>query len=230
MDQDTKKEVLDAPWIAFDEQSEWDAVLHLGHKVSWPRKSTVRSPGDEAKSIFLIRSGVLKVAAGSRDGLLRTLWLMGPGSVLGEAAMFSDKPYHHHITVVEACEAYEFSKKVVMEEILAHHPELSRRLLVNLASKSYVTSTQVEDSAFLTVPQRLGRFLYGLCLARHSLQLPLSHAAIAELLGIHRVTVSNTISMFKKAGLLDETAHGISITDINAIAAFINDGHPSIHH
>lgn len=212
------------PWIEFKDQSGWDKVLHLGRKVTWKNKHVIQSPEDDVPSIFLVRSGMIKVAAASREGLQRTLWLMGPGSVLGEAAMFGHKPYMHHITAMENCVAYEFSRHVVVGQILVHHPDLSEALLANLAAKCYIMSSQVEESTFLSVPQRLGRFLYGLCLARNSRHLPLSHAMIADLLGIHRVTVSNTVSALKRAGLLDEHTHDIVVTDINALAAFLIEG------
>lgn len=216
----------DVPWLFFEDQSAWDAVVPFGKDVFWPRKTIVRHPGDEAKSIFLIRSGTLKVAAGSCDGLQRTLWFMGAGSVLGEAAMFSGKPYQHYVSVVEDSAAVEFPQDVVLDHILGRHPELSRLLLVNLAAKSYITSTQIEDVAFLTAPQRIGRFLFGLCQARNSPQLPLTHTTIAELLGIHRVTVSNALGVFRRTGILDETDHGITLKDIEALKAFVAESSP----
>ncbi len=220
----------DIPWIFFEDQSPWDAVLPLGRQLSWPRKHIVRYPGDAAKSIFLIRSGTLKVSAGNGDGLQRTLWFMGGGSLLGEAALFGGKPYQHYVTAVEDSTAIEFSEAVVHEEILARHPELARLLLVNLAAKSYITSTQVEDVVFLTAPQRIGRFIVGFVQARNSQHLPFTHTAIAELLGIHRVTVSNTLSFFRRAGMIDETDHGITVKDSEALRDFVsNPVYPNPH-
>ncbi len=213
----------DVPWLFFEDQSPWAAVLSLGREIAWPRKHIVRHPGDPADSIFLIRSGTLKVAAGSCDGLQRTLWFMGAGSLLGEAAMFSGKPYQHYVTAVEDSTAVEFSAAVVHEHLLGRHPELCRLLLVNLAAKSYIGSTQIEDVAFLTAPQRIGRFLCGLAQARDSLHLPLTHTAIAELLGIHRVTVSNALGLFRRAGWIDETDHGLTLKDAEALNAFVAD-------
>jgi CRP-like cAMP-binding protein len=209
------------PWMEVKDQAIWDKALPLGHKVVWKNKSVIQMPEDEVTSIFLIRQGVIKVAAASSEGLQRTLWLMGPGSILGEAALFAHRNNSHHISAMEDCIAYEFSKQVVVGEILVRYPDLAEALLTNLATKSYIMSTQVEESAFLTAAQRLGRFLYGLCLARNSRHLPLSHGVIAELLGLHRVTVSNTISALKRSGLLEEHTHEIVVVDINALAAFL---------
>ncbi|MTJ81390.1 MAG: Crp/Fnr family transcriptional regulator [Telmatospirillum sp.] len=217
------------PWIESKNQEIWDKALHLGRKVVWKNKSVVQAPDDEVNSIYLIRQGVIKVAAASSEGLQRTLWLMGPGSILGEASLFSNRRNSHHISAMEECVAYEFSKQVVVGEILVRYPDLAEALLTNLANKSYIMSTQVEESAFLSVPQRLGRFLYGLCLARNSRHLPLSHAVIAELLGLHRVTVSNTVSALKRTGLLEDHTHEIVVADINALAAFlISDESPPV--
>ena len=45
---------------------------------------------------------------------------------------------------------------------------------------------------------------------------------IAELLGLHRVTVSNAIGDLKRRGLLEERGHDLVVADIEAIAAVIN--------
>lgn len=214
------------PWIEFRDQTCWDEVLHLGRKITWKPKTFIQRPDDEVNGIYLLRSGMIKVAAASREGLQRTLWLMGPGSILGEAAMFGRHPYMHHITAMEECTGYEFSTKTVIEQLLPRYPAVSVALLSNIASKCYILSSQIEDSSFLSVPQRLGRFFYGLCLARNSRHLPLSHATIAELLGIHRVTVSNTVSALKRTGLLNDDTHEIVISDINALAAFLIEDKP----
>lgn len=209
------------PWITFRDRDCWEAVLHLGRKVEWRAGETIQRPQDEVAGIFLLRSGTIKVAAASSDGLQRTLWLMGEGAVLGEAALFGRHPYMHEIVALQDCVAVEFSRATVMETLLAHHPAVSAALLSNMAAKCYIMSTQVEDTTFLSATQRLGRFLYGVCLARGSRHVPLSHAAIADLLGLHRVTVSNTISALRRAGLLQQHTHDVVVADVARLARFI---------
>lgn len=222
-DIDDFKKSIDVPWLVFDNLLIWDKVLHLGRRVNWRRGDRIHGPGDAARSIFLICSGLIKVSAISREGMQRTLWLMGPGSVLGEAAMLSNKPYRHEISVVEAGTAYEFPTLVVMRDLLESHPDLSRQLLINIAAKSYIGSSQVEDAVFLNGPQRVARLLCGLDQVHGGASLPVSHAAIAEMLGLHRVTVSNAIGLFRRTGFLAETTHGIRIVDAGGLAAYAQD-------
>ncbi len=214
------------PWIVFRDQSCWDAVLYLGRKVAWKAGAVIQRPEDEVAGIFLLRSGTIKVAAASPGGLQRTLWLMGEGSVLGEAALFGRHPYMHEIVALEDCAAVEFPRAVVMDTLLAHHPKVSAALLSNMAAKCYIMSTQVEDTTFLSAAQRLGRFLYGVCLTRGTRRIALSHATIAELLGLHRVTVSNTVSALRRAGLIEDRTHDIVVADIARLAAFTGQAAP----
>lgn len=216
------------PWIAFPDQSCWEEVLHLGRKVAWKAGAVIQRPEDEVSGIFLLRSGVIKVAAASPGGLQRTLWLMGEGSVLGEAAMFGRHPYMHEIVAVEDCAAVGFPRAAVMDVLLARHPAISAALLSNMAAKCYVMSTQVEDTTFLSAAQRLARFLYGVCLTRGGNRVALSHATIADLLGLHRVTVSNAVSALRRDGLLEDATHDIVVTDLARLAAFIEGGTPEI--
>jgi len=214
------------PWIVFRDQSCWDAVLHLGRKVTWTAGAVIQRPEDEVAGIFLLRSGTIKVAAASPGGLQRTLWLMGEGSVLGEAALFGRHPYMHEIVALEDCAAVEFSRATVMDALLAHHPKVSAALLSNMAAKCYIMSTQVEDTTFLSAAQRLGRFLHGVCLTRGTRRVALSHATIADLLGLHRVTVSNTVSALRRAGLIEAGTHDIVVADIARLAAFTGEAPP----
>ncbi len=215
------------PWIVFRDQNCWEDVLHLGRKVAWRAGAMIQRPEDEVAGIFLLRSGTIKVAAASPGGLQRTLWLMGEGSVLGEAAMFGRHPYMHEIVALEDCAAVEFPRAVVMEVLLAQHPKVSAALLSNMAAKCYIMSTQVEDTTFLSAAQRLSRFLYGVCLTRGTRRIPLSHATIADLLGLHRVTVSNTVSALRRAGLIEGSTHDIVVADIARLAAFTGKAPPA---
>ena len=210
------------PWMEFQNQEMWDKALHLGHKVLWKGKTCVQRPGDDVTSIFLIREGIIKVSATSIEGVQRTLWFMGPGSILGEAALFAGQKNTHFIDAVEDCVAYEFSRNNVVDKLLVDHPDLGEALLTNLATKSYIMSTQVEESTFLSAYRRICRFFYGLCLSRKSRQISLSHSVIAELLGLHRVTVSNAIGDLKRRGLLEERGHDLVVADVEAIGAIIN--------
>lgn len=210
------------PWMEFQNQEMWEKALHLGRKVLWKGKTCIQRPGDEVTSIFLIREGVITVSATSVEGVQRTLWFMGPGSILGEAALFAGQRNNHHIDAVEDCVAYEFSRSNVVDKLLVDHPDLGEALLTNLATKSYIMSTQVEESTFLSAYRRICRFFYGLCLSRNSPQISLSHGTIAELLGLHRVTVSNAIGDLKRRGLLEERGHDLVVADVDAIAAVIN--------
>lgn len=210
------------PWMEFQNQDRWQKALPLGRKVIWKGKTSIQRPGDDVTSIFLIREGTIKVSATSAEGVQRTLWFMGPGSILGEAALFAGQKNTHYIDAVEDCVAYEFSRGVVVDRLLVDHPDLGEALLTNLATKSYIMSTQVEESTFLSAYRRICRFIYGLCLSRNSRQISLPHSVIAELLGLHRVTVSNAIGDLKRRGLLEERGHQLVVADVEAIGAIIN--------
>ena len=212
------------PWMEFTNRSKWEKALPLAKRSIWKKETLLDVADDSARSIFLIWSGVVKVQATSREGVQRALWLMGPGSILGEAAMFAHFPlsnYVHQSYAIEDCVVYEFSKEAVTQKILVRYPDLSEALLSSLATKSYILSTQLEEGIFLSVTQRLGRFIYGLCLVRNSTRLPFSHAVIAELLGLHRVTVSNAIRVLKHARLLEDCPPSIVVSDMDALATYL---------
>jgi len=119
-----------SPWIEFDCQSIWDDVLSLGRKIRWKKNSTVIQPADDpVEGIYLIKSGTVKVVATSEMGHQRTLWLQSSGSVIGEAALFAEKPFMHFFVSIEETNVYMFPKSVLLKEIMPKRPDISLFLM-----------------------------------------------------------------------------------------------------
>ncbi len=215
---------LTAPWIRFEHCGAWDALLPQGCERRYRRGEVLKRPGDPVEQVSLLREGTIKVVAVGPSGLQRTLWLMAPDSLLGEAALYDGKPYLHYIEAVTDCTIIDFSAQTMRSEIVPHHPDLVFFILSNLAHKSYIMSTQLEESLFLDAYTRIAKFLYAAARERLThrddgggVTITLSHTDIGELLGLHRVTVSNAIARMRREGILDPTTHALILRDVVAL-------------
>lgn len=213
------------PWLMTEDASQWDDVLAEGTLASWPRKTVIYNFDDTADEIVLLRKGLVNIVATGVSGVLRYIGILGPGSILGEAAFFHHAKYKHMITCVEDTAGYVFKKNTVEEKILPRS-DLSLYLLRNLAGKSYLMSTQLECASFMSSQQIIANYLYhlgkeqGACSWIYAKMSSLPLTTIAKMLGLHRVTVTKIINDLKKSGIINMHAR-IEINDSNALLAMI---------
>lgn len=211
-----------APWIMTPLHEDWHGVMGLGKPGTWPKKTLVYDLEDPAKEIVLILEGLLTIVALGSNGGQRTIGILGPGAFLGEAAFFCEFAYRHRIRCVEPCRGIVFSREAVLE-IIQNNNALMLYLFRNLAMKSYMMSTQLECTTFMSCEQKIAHFLYHIAVEHqkkswiYEIISKRSLTTISELLGLHRVTVTNIINSFKKQGILKKDIDGIEVCDVDAL-------------
>ena len=219
-----------APWIINPLYENWHKVIPLGTRKSWAKKAVVHDIGQPADEIILILEGFLNILAQSPNGDQRNIGILGPGSILGEASLFCGVENRHVIRVVEPCCGVVFTKDVVFEHILNTFADLTLALFRNLAAKSYIMSTQLECSSFMSGRQKIAHFLLHLsweqqdCSEIYRQISGLSLISISELLGMHRVTVTKEINTLKRMGILEKNNDRLVIADSNALLHILREG------
>jgi HD-GYP domain-containing protein (c-di-GMP phosphodiesterase class II) len=91
----------------------------------------VFNEGDEGKSLFVVRRGVLKVVRPTHDDRL-VLHRLEPGEAFGELAVLNSAPRSASVIAIEDCEMVEIGKGD-FEAVLDAHPRATRRMLGALA-------------------------------------------------------------------------------------------------
>lgn len=211
------------PWILRDDWPLWKKLFPLGTRETWQPKHVLYKYSDAADDIILITDGLLKIVAQGLNGNQRSIAVLGPGSVLGETALFSGKNYQHEISCVEAGSGVRFSKKVILESVIGKDGELTLYLMRNLAEKSYIMSSQLECVSFMSSEQLIALFLHHLYLEQvkdswvyHKLS-PLSLTTLAEMLGLHRVTLTRAVGELIKAEVISNVEHKLVVNNHEAI-------------
>lgn len=216
-----------APWIMAQLHPDWHTVLSLGTYRTWPKKSMVYEIGDPAAEVVLILEGLLTIVALGSNGGQRTIGVLGPGSLLGEAAFFCEFAYRHKIHCVEPCKGVVFPRDAVLK-IMHENNNLMLYLFRNLALKSYMMSTQLECTTFMTCEQKIAHFLYHIAVEQqkkswiYEMVSRRSLITISELLGLHRVTVTKVINNLKKDEILSKDTDGIVVRDVDALLSILH--------
>ena len=173
------------------------------------RKEVLYLPGDAGDRIYLLKRGIVKIAALTDDGKEIILALLRQGEVFGEEAVIEDAPRDH------MAEAYEDALLCVVTRqdflgILRAHPEMAFKITKLVGFRLKTLRNRVEGLLFKGAPARLAQTL--LDLARDHgvkdadgvlLPLRLSQQDLANLIGVTRESVNLALSDFRSRGLVE---------------------------
>lgn len=185
------------------------AILH-SETASFPglsrlsklaRGARIYTIGDPADYFCVIESGLIKLTGRLEDNREVIGGLLGPGDVFGERAVLYDGPRD---TTAEAAREATLLKVPVAEfrDYCRRNPEVWIWLAGLLAQRIDRIRRRMELVSFFRVEQRI---LYSLAdLAEHlgSVDIPLSQADLANLVGATRETTSSMLNALEKRGLL----------------------------
>ncbi|MCM1981845.1 global nitrogen regulator NtcA [Lyngbya confervoides] len=177
---------------------------------NFERGKTIFFPGDPAERVYFLLKGTVKLSRVYESGEEITVALLRENSVFGVLSLLtlqrSDRFYHAvAFTPVELLSVpTEQVEKAMLED-----PELPIMLLRGLSSRILNTELMIETLAHRDMGSRLVSFLLILCRdfgvpsgEGITIDLKLSHQAIAEAIGSTRVTVTRLLGELREQGLI----------------------------
>ena len=211
------QDMLSSPWICTGKEIAWETVLPLAVQREYRKNEIIIQAGQTLDALGFLKRGVAKTVAVDAGGHEKIIWFMEAGCVLGETPLFNEKPCAYYFQAVEPCQVYWFSKTVLYGVILPKHPEITKSLLSIMARKIHVLSTQTEEQAFLKPLARVAKVIYLFYGNKKETgwkeypSLPVSQEDIANLLGLHRVTVNQALQSLRTSGVLENNTHRIIV-------------------
>jgi CRP-like cAMP-binding protein len=163
-------------------------------------------PGESARSLFFLSSGLVKLTDVSVAGDEVIVRLFRPGEVFGERC-FLKGVQQYSATAIEPCGVLEMPTARLIEE-LRNSPEILLDLLGELSGRLAETDDEFHSRASEKLVVRLGAKL----LALGDLSLPggdwfelphgFRHEELAQLLGVQRESVTRAIASLKTLGVI----------------------------
>ncbi len=194
------------------------------------RSKTIFFPGDPAERVYLIRRGAVRLSRVYESGEEITVALLRENSLFGVLSLLtghrSDRFYHAvALTRVEMHTAPASSVRQAIEA----DPGVGLLLLQGLSSRILQTETMIETLTHRDMSSRLVSFLLVLCRdfgvpdeKGITIDLRLSHQAIAEAIGSTRVTITRLLGDLRNSGLVQIDRKKITVLDPIALSKKFN--------
>jgi global nitrogen regulator NtcA len=191
---------------------------------TFDRGKTIFFPGDPAERVYFLMKGAVKLSRVYEAGEEITVALLRENSVFGVLSLVtghrSDRFYHAvAFTPVELLSV----PIEQVEKALKEDPDLAILMLQGLSSRILQTEMMIETLAHRDMGSRLVSFLLILCrdfgIPRTdgvTIDLKLSHQAIAEAIGSTRVTVTRLLGDLRQENMI--SIHKKKITVHNPVA------------
>lgn len=193
---------------------------------SFERGKTIFFPGDPAERVYFLLKGAAKLSRVYEAGEEITVALLRENTVFGVLSLLtgnkSDRFYHSvAFTPVELLSV----SIEQMEKSLKEEPELAMVMLRGLSSRILQTEMMIETLAHRDMESRLVSFLLILCRDFGipspdgvTVDLKLSHQAIAEAIGSTRVTVTRLLGDLRDREMISILKKKITVHDPVALS------------
>ena len=190
------------------------------------RGKTIFFPGDPAERVYLLRRGAVRLSRVYESGEEITVALLRENSLFGVLSLLtgqrSDRFYHAiAFTRVELVMAPATSVRRAIEQ----DASVGLLLLQGLSSRILQTETMIETLTHRDMSSRLVSFLLVLCRdfgvpsqEGITIDLRLSHQAIAEAIGSTRVTITRLLGDLRNEGLVQIDRKKITVFDPIALS------------
>jgi CRP/FNR family transcriptional regulator, cyclic AMP receptor protein len=163
------------------------------------RKNTIiMCAGDETDSLYIVKTGRVRVFRDNEQGRQITLNTHGPGAFFGELAALSDAPRAANVETTETT-ATIMIKKSAFLELLERQPKVAVKLARVFATWVQIMSKSMTDLALLDVYGRLSRALELHAVEENGERIVrgVTHQELANQVGASREMVSRIISDLK---------------------------------
>lgn len=198
-------------------QREWEIFEQKKlPRLLYAKNQMVYWQGEEAVRFYYLVKGSVRIFLSSEDGAEKTLSILRPGSVFGEASFFDGLPRVSSARTLEKSEIIAVSQKE-LKLLFAENPDLAMTMLRYLAKTVRMLSAQVDHMTFLQADRRLAQLLVSLA---QEDKVYSTHEELASLLGVSRITVSKLIQKFVRQGWVATGYRCLTLTDPQGLKAF----------
>ncbi len=213
----------------------WNEITHLGIQRTYQKGCQVYDLESPINGVYLVTEGQVEIALYTLHGPEKVLYYVGPGCIFGEVGCFvSGDTGEARIRARSDCVTYFFPRELIDGQIAHQYPHLLIELIRASAYKVRMFGIMIRDSATGDHFQRVCKTLVYLVRYKGANPEPgqkqlvirpdLSQNDLARLMGIHRVTLTKSISRLKAMGIVRRfSKRSLEIINFTALCQLTED-------
>lgn len=183
---------------------EQDEIALITTERHFARGENIYRAGDQAKALYVIHEGRVKISRLSPTGKEQVIRVLGPGDFMGELSLFSPQP------IADNSEALEASTMCMIEGgrlkgLMTKYPAIALKVLEELSRRLEHAENLIEDINLHSAERRLAQSLLRLADARGDVRLQMTKGDFASQIGMTQETLSRRLAAFQEQGLIRQT-------------------------
>ena len=186
----------------------------ITREKTYPKSSVILFEDDPGDSLFVIRDGRVKVVLVGEDGREVILGVLGVGEHFGELSLIDDQPRSAHVIAMEDSSLLVLRRDDFRRRVETS-PTVAWTLLSELSRRLRRADGKIGGLVLLDVPGRIARLLLDMSEegGSETIEKPLTHQTIAQMIGASRETVSRAMREFQDQGWIGVERRKIRVAD-----------------
>ncbi len=195
---------------------------------TWAAGATIFGPSEGDGSVYLVRSGCVRLFKRFTDGREISVGLLGPNTVFTQEETGVDSS--SGISAVAMVDSTV--SRVPFDELagaIADAPELAASMISGMNRRLTEVQALVEALATASMPDRIAFMLLQLANRFGKpgvdgmvvIEQPLGHRALANMIGAHRVTVTRQLQKLEEAGMVRSDARNQLSVDVDRLRSHL---------
>lgn len=190
-------------------RSDIESIERVGEIVSVAPGEHLFREGEKASALFLIEQGDVEIYRGEGQRR-RVVARASAGSVLGDMAMFRDRPHIASARSLKSTRAMRFERSRLLPELAVHPGVLLRWLLAGM-NRIEASQRRVVRLMHKTVLAQVADVL--LEESDRQPDVNLSQSTLAALLGVSRQSVNEALGRLREQGIVETGYRKIRVLD-----------------
>jgi CRP/FNR family transcriptional regulator len=206
----------------FNHLEDWQMaeIMEAIHSASYKKGEIIYRAGDQSDSLYIVRSGKIRINRLSESGKEQLVRFLNPGDFTGELALFSKSVHESYAEAVENTEVCMITR-TDLQEFLMKYPSISLKILEEFSSRLEKSEKQTTRVSTEKVETRLALFIAE-CIEKEGSSmefvLPMSKRDLASFLGTTPETISRKLTDFEAAGYIRQKPHRkIEVLDLDEL-------------
>jgi CRP-like cAMP-binding protein len=211
---ETRRENLLLASLPRAERERLDPFLHL---VSLEVGHVITAPGEPIENLYFPSDAVSSTVQEMRDGSTIETGLMGIEGLIGVQVWLRQRTTSASTYIQIPGAAMRISTDDFIREVRDRVSPLNDLIAKYVHAFLVLTSFTAACNRLHSVDERLCRWLTMTYNRAQRAEFPLRHDFLAQMLGVHRPTVSTAANMLQKAGLISYRYGNLKILDAPAL-------------